>query len=118
MLLAVAMKEWLGTITSSPEPTPLASRARCSAVVQFETAQACGAPTNAANSRSKAATSGPCVTQPERIARPAAWTLASSMSGLATGIMLASVTGLSDGVSVLIEPPHKAGEARFEIDTR
>ena len=34
-----------------------------SAVVALETAQACGAPTNAANSRSKAATSGPCVTQ-------------------------------------------------------
>ena len=26
-------------------PTPTASSARCSAVVQFETAQACGAPT-------------------------------------------------------------------------
>ena len=33
--------------------------ARCSAVVQLDTAQACGAPTAAANSRSNAATSGP-----------------------------------------------------------
>ncbi len=32
-------------ITSSPGPTPAASNARCRAVVQLETAQACGAPT-------------------------------------------------------------------------
>ena len=49
------MNEWLTVITSSPGPTPTASRARCSAVVQLETAQACGAPTAAANSRSNAA---------------------------------------------------------------
>ena len=67
--LAVAMKEWLTVMTSSPGLTPTASSARCSAVVQFETAQACGAPTNAANSRSNAATSGPCVIQPERMTR-------------------------------------------------
>ena len=59
MALAVAMNEWLTVMTSSPGPTPTASSARCSAVVQFDTAQACGAPTNAANSRSNAATSGP-----------------------------------------------------------
>ncbi len=40
------MKEWLTVMTSSPGPTPTASSARCSAVVQFDTAQACGAPTN------------------------------------------------------------------------
>ena len=39
--LAVAMYEWLTVITSSPGPTPTPSSARCSAVVQFDTAQAC-----------------------------------------------------------------------------
>ena len=39
------MNEWLTVMTSSPGPTPSASSARCSAVVQFDTAQACGAPT-------------------------------------------------------------------------
>src|SRR5678816_4847117 len=65
---AVAMNEWLTVTTSSPGPTPTASSARCSAVVQLDTAQACGAPTAAANSRSNAATSGPCVTHPDKIA--------------------------------------------------
>ena len=46
MLLAVAMYEWLTVMTSSPGCTPAASSARCSAVVQLDTAQACGAPTN------------------------------------------------------------------------
>src|SRR3954466_11383332 len=67
--LAVAMNEWLTVITSSPAPTPTASSAKCSAVVQFDTAQACGAATCSANSRSNAATSGPWVTQPERMTR-------------------------------------------------
>ena len=73
--------------TSSPGRTPATRRARCRAVVPLETAQAWGAPTKAANSRSNAATSGPWVTQPDRIARPAACTSASSMTGLATGII-------------------------------
>ena len=68
--LAVAMNEWLAVITSSPGPTPTASSARCSAVVQLLTAQAWSAPTKAANSCSKAATSGPCVTQPEQHGAP------------------------------------------------
>ncbi len=38
--LAQAMKVWLTVMTSSPGPTPATSSARCSAVVQFETAQA------------------------------------------------------------------------------
>ena len=59
-------------MTSSPGPTPTASRARCSAVVQFDTAQACGRAGEAANSCSKAATSGPCVIQPERMTSAAA----------------------------------------------
>src|SRR6185503_3554570 len=40
-----------------------------------------------ANSRSKAATSGPCVTHPERMARRAASASSSSIQGRATGIM-------------------------------
>src|SRR5579859_3040515 len=81
------MKEWLTVITSSPGRTPTASSARWSAVVQLATAQACGAPTMAANSRSKAATSGPCVTHPLRIERRAASASRSSIQGRATGIM-------------------------------
>jgi hypothetical protein len=81
------MKEWLTVTTSSPLATPLATSARCSAVVQLDTAQACAAPTAAANSRSKAATSGPCVTQPERMARRAASASRSSIHGRATGII-------------------------------
>ena len=70
--LAVATYEWLTVTTSSPGPTPTARSARWSAVVQLDTAQACAVPTAGANSSSKAATSGPCVTQPDRIARRAA----------------------------------------------
>src|SRR4029079_3246369 len=58
------MNECETVMTSSPGPTPAARSARCSAVVQFDTAQANGAPTNAANSRSNAAPSGPCVSHP------------------------------------------------------
>src|SRR4051812_20744110 len=80
------MKEWVGAITSSPSPTPLASRARCSAVVQLETAHAYATSTCAANSRSKAATSGPCVTQPDSTTLRAASASAFSRTGLAIGI--------------------------------
>jgi hypothetical protein len=40
MLLAVATNEWLTVTTSFSGPTPLTRSARCSAVVQFDTAQA------------------------------------------------------------------------------
>ena len=40
---AVAMKEKEGTTTSSPGPTPDTFSARCSAVVQLDTATACPA---------------------------------------------------------------------------
>src|ERR1044072_2728355 len=86
MALAVAMNEWLTVITSSPGPTPHAARARCNAVVQLDTAHAWAAPTAAANSLSNAATSGPCVTQPDRIARRAAAASRSSSHGRAIGI--------------------------------
>src|SRR5215471_2845786 len=72
-------------MTSSPGRTPTASNAKCNAVVPLETAHACGAPTKSANSRSKAATSGPCVTQPERIALSAADTSSGPRFGRATG---------------------------------
>src|SRR3954453_19838845 len=85
MLFAVAIYEWLTVITSSPGRTPTASSARWRAVVPLETAHACVAPTNSANSRSKAATSGPCVTQPDKIALPAAETSCSPRCGRATG---------------------------------
>src|ERR1043166_347424 len=85
-LLAVAIKEWLTVITSSPCLTPTAKRARCKAVVQLEAAHAYFAPTKAANSSSNAATSGPWVTQPERIARLAASASCSPIHGLAIGM--------------------------------
>src|SRR5512138_3603318 len=111
------MNEWLTVTTSSPGRTPAATRARCSAVVQLDTAHACGAPTNAANSRSKAATSGPCVTQPDRIARPAAWTSASSMRGFATGI-IGSAADMESPLrfQVNVEPAHEARETLLERD--
>src|SRR4051812_43128160 len=87
MLLALAMKEWLAVITSSPADTPAASRARCSAVVQFDTAQAYGAPIAVANSRSNAATWGPCETQPESTASRAASASAALIRGFAIGII-------------------------------
>ncbi|TND06494.1 MAG: hypothetical protein FD123_3532 [Bacteroidetes bacterium] len=62
--LAVATQVNAGTSTSSPGPTPAASSARCSAVVQLETAIACFTPWRSAKSRSNSFTFGPCVTQP------------------------------------------------------
>src|SRR5690606_34532313 len=47
------------TSTSSPGPTPHSLTAKCSAAVPDDRATACGAPTLAANSRSKASTCGP-----------------------------------------------------------
>src|SRR5262245_41626505 len=88
MALAVAMKEWLAVITSSPGPTPRAYSARCRAVVQLETAQANGAPTAAANASSNALTWGPWVTQPERIASRAAAASSSPRAGRLTGIVV------------------------------
>src|ERR1035441_4045618 len=70
--LAVAMNDSDGTITSSPGPTDVTTRARCSAVVQEETATAWPTPTAAANFSSNSATRGPCATQPELTAAAAA----------------------------------------------
>src|SRR5262249_34631639 len=85
MALAVAMKEWLTVITSSPSPTPAASSARCSAVVQVDTAHAGLAPAGLANSVSNAATSGPWADQPDGMTRAAAADSASPTSGFAIG---------------------------------
>src|SRR5688572_7180387 len=89
MAFAVAMNEWLTVTTSSPGPTPDAASARCSAVVQLDTAHAWVAPTAVANSRSNAATSGPCVIQPERMDRRAASASRSSIQVRAIGIITA-----------------------------
>src|SRR5580692_9052566 len=72
-------------MTSSPGRIPATTNARCSALVQFETAQAYRLPTTAANSRSKAATSGPCVTQPEWITLAAASASSAPITGRISG---------------------------------
>src|SRR5206468_4305780 len=83
---------WLTVMTSSPGFTPATSKARCSAVVQLDVAQAYVAPTQAANSDSNAATCGPCVTQPDRSTSPTAPTSSSPIHGFAIGM-----TGLGSG---------------------
>src|SRR5215468_9927242 len=112
MLLAVAMNEWLTVTTSSPRPTPAARRAKCSPTVQLDTAHACLAPTAAANSASNAATSGPCVTQPERSGRRAAsaraWRPESSGHRL--------FRGLAD--TVHLPPGDQAAKPVLEADAR
>ncbi len=85
---AVAMKLWLTVTTSSPNPTPSARRHSSRAAVQLDTATACGAPTASASSRSNAATSGPCATQPERITPTTASTSASPNMGRTIGICI------------------------------
>src|ERR1017187_1217548 len=120
MELAVATKEWLTVITSSPGPTPTARSARCSAVVQFETAQAWRAPTACANSVSKAATSGPCVTQPLEMGRRAASASRSSIHGLVMGMGLRAGCG-SDmhglfGLLLAAPPLYQLAQAFIERD--
>ena len=92
--LAVAMKLWLTVATSSPGRTPATRRQSSSATVQLDTATAQGAPTAAANSRSKAATSGPWATQPERMTRAAASISASPSASRTMGICMAPGSGL------------------------
>src|SRR3982750_2524195 len=115
------MNEWLTVMTSSPAVTPATRSARCSAVVQFETAQACGAPTKAANSRSNAATSGPWVSQPEvsgpRTASISAW----PRVGRAIGISCRSAVmmlGNERRLSLLPPPGDEAIEAVLEPHQR
>src|ERR1700680_2240435 len=80
------MKEWLTVTTSSPGPTPTDRRASARAAVQLATAQAWATPTNAANSRSKASTCGPCASHPDRITARAASLSASPTRGFVIGI--------------------------------
>src|SRR5262245_56665272 len=67
--------------TSSPGPTPRASRARCSAAVPEEWASTCSASRTAAARRSSSAARGPLVSQPDRIASAAAATSSSPTAG-------------------------------------
>jgi hypothetical protein len=60
------------------------------AAVQEETATACGAPTQSANSRSNATTSGPVVTQPEASTRAAASRASGVISAAAKGMRATS----------------------------
>src|SRR5437762_8003319 len=115
MAFDVAMNEWLTVMTSSPGPTPSAASATCRAVVQLDTAQACEVRTASANSRSNAATSGPCVTHPERMERRAASASASPRNGLAIGIIESDMTG--HGFVLLRAPPgDEKPQAFLEID--
>lgn len=84
--LAVAAKVKDGTITSSPGPTPAASRPRCSALVPELTATHGRPSTSAENSSSNAATSGPCTTMPLARTRSTARRSSSPIIGFAAGI--------------------------------
>ena len=86
------MKLWLTVTTRSPGPTSSTRKANSSAAVPLEAATAWGAPTVAANSVSKAATSGPCITQPERTTRAAA----SASSAPRSGRTMGTRTGMVD----------------------
>src|SRR3954467_14748842 len=86
MQFAVAINEWLAVITSGPDEISNAVSARCNAVVQLDTAHAKGAPINAANSRSNAATCGPCETQPDSTPSRAASASSFARTGIAIGI--------------------------------
>jgi hypothetical protein len=82
------MNDSEGTITSSPGPTDVATRARCSAVVQEDTATAWAAPNASANACSNSATRGPCVTHPEVTAAAAAAASSGPSQGCMTGIVM------------------------------
>jgi len=70
-------------ITSSPGPTPAASRLRCNAAVQELTAATCETlrALKDANCASNAATLGPLPSQPDCIVATTSWISASWMSG-------------------------------------
>src|SRR5207253_2276532 len=84
--LGVAINDIDGQITSSPGPMSRQSSARCKASVQLATATACVVPQYAATERSNSATLVPWVSQPERIASPAARTSSSPRKGIVIGI--------------------------------
>src|SRR5262249_30065067 len=82
------MKLREGAITSSPGPTPRASNARCSAVVQLLQATAYCAPTYPATSRSNSATRGPWVSQPLSITTRTLSSSSAPITGLVIGIIV------------------------------
>src|SRR4030088_3615665 len=88
MELAVAMNDKLGQRTSSPAPTPAATKARCSAVVQEETAMACFAPTYSAKRFSNSATRGPWLNHPLRNTSRTAVSSSLPTKGRATGMVV------------------------------
>ena len=99
---AVAAKVNDGTMTSSPGPTPAASRPRCRPDVPELTATQVRPSTSAsANSCSKAATSGPWATMPERSTRSTAARSSSPMIGLAAGMNVGRQAFSSPEVSVV-----------------
>src|SRR5438132_6983956 len=68
-------------ITSSPGPTPTASRARWSAAVPDDSASTCFASRYSRIRRSSSAARGPVVSQPERIVSATAATSSSPTAG-------------------------------------
>src|SRR5438067_12626426 len=81
------MKEYDGQITSSPGPTPLATSARCSAVVHDVVATPYATPMRAATSVSNSATFGPWLTQPLLRTPATARASSSPNSGRVNGII-------------------------------
>jgi len=81
MTFAVEAKVTGDVITSSPGPTPTASRPRCSAAVHEFTATQCAAPVYAAKLRSNVLVFGPVVIHPERSASSTARSSSASMLG-------------------------------------
>src|SRR5947209_3925454 len=92
----------------------------CSAAVQLDAAHAYGAPTYAPNSRSKAATSGPCVSQPDRMARRAAAASASPSDGRAIGMSgrLVITSDTNDALPLLLPPSDERLEPFVERNRR
>ena len=78
---AVGEQELAAVTTESPRPIPSAARATWSAAVPEATATQWRAPTNPANSDSKASVSGPRMRRPDRRTRRTADRTSSSISG-------------------------------------
>ncbi len=81
-----------GTTTSSPAPTPASRRARCSPVVQLDTATASVVPVRVENAASNSLTRGPWATHPDATAAAAASASSAPSSGFITGIIEVIVT--------------------------
>ena len=86
MTFALATNENGEVTTSSPSLTPAARSARCSPAVPDETAEAQGAPRNAAKASSKAGTRGPSESCPERRTSRTSSSSSVPRTGWASGI--------------------------------